>query len=287
MSAIPQLRPLTIGYLFDQTFTIYRKNFVTMVGIMAVLNVPLIALEMVAWRHVSAFEELLPFVLRGEEIPTPLLLGLSDVVLRFWGEYALLWVVWLCVVMVQMSALTIVVAEFYHGRTLTIGAAYHRTLQHARPLLVASLIFLVVNLVLGVFTVIPCLGWLIGPLLLVIIDTYWTFPWQAIVAENLGGVAGLRRSWQLIRGSFWHISVITFVLLMLVGAIASTPALAFTAAFAFISPSLLVTVLVNVLVRSILGLLTMPCYFVGMTLLYYDLRVRKEGYDLQQQLSEQ
>jgi hypothetical protein len=283
-STPPQLRLLTIGDILDLTLTLYRKNFVTVVGIMVVFNAPLMVLEMVAWRHVSAFEEVLPFVLRGEEIPTPLRVGLFDVGLRFWAEHLLLWLVWLCVAMFQMAAFTIVVSEFYHGRTLTIGAAYRRTLQHARPLLVASLIFLVVNLLLIVFTGIPCIGWFIGPLLIVIVDTYWTFPWQAIVAENLGGVAGLRRSSRLIRGSFWRVSVITFVLLILVGTIASTPALTFAIAFAFVSPSWLITILANVLVRSLIGLLVMPCYFIGIALLYYDLRARHEGYDLQLRL---
>ena len=41
MNTTPQLRPMSLGDLFDTAFRLYREHFVTFVGIVALLQVPL------------------------------------------------------------------------------------------------------------------------------------------------------------------------------------------------------------------------------------------------------
>ena len=41
MNTAPQLRPMSLGDLFDTAFRLYREHFVTFVGIVALLQVPL------------------------------------------------------------------------------------------------------------------------------------------------------------------------------------------------------------------------------------------------------
>src|SRR5437867_2809516 len=45
MNAMPDLRPMTIGDMFDAAFRLYRAHFLTFVGIVALLQVPTAILQ--------------------------------------------------------------------------------------------------------------------------------------------------------------------------------------------------------------------------------------------------
>src|SRR5690242_13498790 len=47
MNAAPQLRPMTIGDMFDAAFRLYRQHFVTFIGIVALLQVPMAIIQFV------------------------------------------------------------------------------------------------------------------------------------------------------------------------------------------------------------------------------------------------
>src|SRR5713226_5387279 len=44
----PLARPMDVGDMLDQAIRLYRKNFSTMIGIVAVIAVPLLAIQIVA-----------------------------------------------------------------------------------------------------------------------------------------------------------------------------------------------------------------------------------------------
>src|SRR5690242_26113 len=46
MNATPQLRPMTIGDLLDAAFRLYREHFLTFVGTVALLQVPMAMLQL-------------------------------------------------------------------------------------------------------------------------------------------------------------------------------------------------------------------------------------------------
>jgi hypothetical protein len=77
------------------------------------------------------------------------------------------------------------------------------------------------------------------------------------------------------------------LLSILVGAVTSGPSylVGFTIAFL---PSPMLGLVVNTALTNLISLVVMPLSFTAQTLLYYDLRIRHEGFDLQmraQQLS--
>ena len=104
----------------------------------------------------------------------------------------------------------------------------------------------------------------------------------ALLLERIGPVAALRRSFRLVRGRWWATAgalTVGYLMIAIVGAIVQYGIL--------IVPSLLtdgntVAVALGAIVGGTLGAaITTPYTAAIVTLLYFDLRVRKEGLDLQ------
>lgn len=111
----------------------------------------------------------------------------------------------------------------------------------------------------------------------------WAVDTPALFAENIGPVQALGRSWYLTRDNWWRTLGILIVVGIMVGLIQA----ALTALFAGIAaliPGLsqdfqaaLVTTVV-----TLIGALVAAIQPIATTMLYLDLRVRKEGLDLDQ-----
>ena len=117
----------------------------------------------------------------------------------------------------------------------------------------------------------------------------WCLSLPALVLENLpGAMRALARSRELVRGAWWRtwLTIVVMSILVgvlqglvggLVGAIASIVGVLVAAGNG--QPPIWITV-VNSLVSSALNVLLAPLFYIGVTLLYYDRRVRAEAYDL-------
>ncbi len=110
---------------------------------------------------------------------------------------------------------------------------------------------------------------------------------QAIVLEGLGPLAGLRRSWRLIGSSFWRalgIFILVLVLSVMMSALPSVLVLFFLnlgSAGAFGDGEIIRNQALGTLMSQLGLIISLPLLFSIYTLLYYDLRIRKEGYDLE------
>jgi hypothetical protein len=110
----------------------------------------------------------------------------------------------------------------------------------------------------------------------------------AVVLEpGLSPMKALSRSWQLTRGSRWRIFGLGVVLLVLI----YVPVIAIGTIFAVLLPGSMPAgptagsaMLAAVLALAITGLVQIfiyPLFYCVLTITYYDLRVRKEGFDLE------
>ena len=93
-----------------------------------------------------------------------------------------------------------------------------------------------------------------------------------MLLERVGPLAALSRSWELSKGSAAHIFfslglawTLYIIILMVVGAVGAVT----------IGPA------VTQIISSVLIIPIYPLLAVVSTLLYYDLRIRKEGFDLE------
>ena len=101
----------------------------------------------------------------------------------------------------------------------------------------------------------------------------------AIVTENLGPIQGLRRSWRLASRRFWPTMGIALLAGFMVSLLGNM--------VGFVPNVLALVVglhwgwILLAVGSSITALLTTPLVAIVATLLYFDARIRTEGFDLQ------
>jgi hypothetical protein len=132
-------------------------------------------------------------------------------------------------------------------------------------------------------------GWLTGFGML-------TFLWVVImpliapiaVIEKQGPIETLRRAWDLSRRRFWWVLGFIFILFIFNLLVISGPVAILGVFFQFAMESNLeisalyavLQVSVQAIIQLATSLLYLPLQFVAILLLYFDLRIRTEGFDL-------
>ena len=116
----------------------------------------------------------------------------------------------------------------------------------------------------------------------------WLVAPAALIAEGLGPIGSLCRSWQLSRGHTWRMIGYTMLLVLLMQLFNYVLEILLQMAMSAILPDLylgLQTGLVSA-VHSIMSIVSVPIYTGAVVLLYYDLRIRSENYDLVMRVAE-
>ena len=116
----------------------------------------------------------------------------------------------------------------------------------------------------------------------------WLVAPAALIAEGLGLGSSLRRSWELSRRHTWRMIGYTMLLVLLIQLFNYVLAILLQMAMSAILPDLylgLQTGLVSA-VHSIMSIVSVPIYTGAVVLLYYDLRIRSENYDLVMRVAE-
>jgi hypothetical protein len=171
---------------------------------------------------------------------------------------------------VAISAVAYAVSQLYLGRPISAAGSYVAVMENGISLLVNTLIFYGALTVGGILTF-----FVIGIPVLLFLVVVWPFYVQAVVIEGRGPFHALMRSLELVRGSWWRvfgILVVFVVILFAIGSVASVPgSLLFQ-----LQPTL------GYLAIVIAGALLRLTLYIGATLLYFDLRIRKEGLTLEQ-----
>ena len=171
------------------------------------------------------------------------------------------------------------------GRALATGASRLFSVIVAVILryLIIAFIFVVLIMAIGVFaaTVIRAKPGAVAVLIIVSPFVFWLGAYvtlrtfavaNAVLLEHFGPGSALSRSWRLSRNCVWHIFFslgLAWLLYFVIVLIASTiGAMLLSASFTGILSAVLIIPIY-------------PLLAVVSTLLYYDLRIRKEGFDLE------
>ena len=175
----------------------------------------------------------------------------------------------LIVGIVSVGASIICAGRVMTGQTADVALCYSHALKFVVRLFIASiLIFLA--LAGSVILMLVVVGVPLFFYLLVV----WFFTGHAIILEGFGAVDGLGRSRELVRGSWWRlfgigvVYLLVLIALLIPGAIVAGLITSGSSAF-------------GVVAFVIVGALLAPIISIGSTLVYIDLRVRKEGYNLE------
>ncbi len=161
------------------------------------------------------------------------------------------------------------VCRWYLGRRVNAATCYAAASISAVSLLLAFLVVFSALLVGALLSLA-----LIGIPLLVFVMVIWFCYAQPIIVEGKRPTDALRRSFDLVWGNWWRVFGIgvAFALLLFLGAlIAAVPGILIGLKYRLLGD----------LVATLGGVVVTPLGYIAATLVYFDLRVRKEGYTLE------
>jgi hypothetical protein len=110
----------------------------------------------------------------------------------------------------------------------------------------------------------------------------WAVSLPALLAENVGPTAALGRSWALVKDQWWRTLGIVLVLAILTSVVSAAVTAVFSVIAAVFPGGADLRSALALAGNTLASGLVAPIFAVGLTLLYLDLRVRKEGLDLEQ-----
>lgn len=247
------LRPLSISELLDRTFHLYRNHFLVFVGIIAIPQLVVLALELVN---------------AATLVPSPLA--------RFSALNITAAIVSYIAIEISAAATVIAVSNYHLDRPVSLGSAFAQAKGSMVRVILITFAIAIASGIALIFFVIPGVYlWLM-----------WSLAIPVTVLEGGGLNASTRRSQMLTkgaRGRIFAVLLLLIVLGMVVGFLFQFP-LGLLAVllrtqkieqtFPIISA---LTAVGSFLSTSLVG----PLGTIVLTLIYYDQRVRKEGFDLQ------
>jgi hypothetical protein len=303
------LRPLAVGDILNGAFTLIRGNPLATLGLAAIIEV----LAGVVTAFFSWSEQKLTHQLQSTLAGQPTSTRAGHALLHFFAGFApylfLTVAVTLVVQAILTGTLTGVLGRGLIGDKITIGQAW----KMARlPVVIAvSLLIIVIELapwvllgliVLGLAVVklkvlaliVGIFGWIGLVPLTIWVGVRLVLAPPVVVLERAGPATALRRSWQLVQGSWWRVFGIYLLATVIVGLIAGIIEIPFTlvgllfGGSSFLIPNLthvsagpsLLAVIVSAIGGVIATTCTRPVSAGVLVLLYADLRMRKEGLDL-------
>lgn len=253
------LRPLSVGELLDKAFRIYRMNFLVLIGMAAVVLIPEAVLQTLS-------------VLYFDNATIASLISQAFIHL------------------IAYAAMTVFIAHVHVGREISFRDSYGLGLKRYWSIFGANflmglaigapmILVMLCSMTVGVLSLVVIMLWL--PLA-VFLSTRWSLYTPAILAEDIGSSEALKRSWVLTEGYFWRVLGTSFAAGLLAMLITVFPSLISKYVFlSLLSLSYNLVQVINVVIEMAAAMLALPFSIAVIVLIYYDLRVRKEGFDLE------
>lgn len=261
----PILRPLNLADILDQSISLYRRNFAVFVGITAIVYVPVGIIQMAFGYFMGSLQQSAPG--NPDQIPWHQMGGFG---IAIFG----LILVSIIAVPIGQGALAIAVSRRYLNEEVTVADAYHAIGARWGPLIATALIL---GLAIGagtLFCLVP--GIYLGVL--------WMFATAVIALEAITSpTEAAKRSNELVQGEWWRCFRTYAVLSILVSIVTQALAMPLTLAstLGLMQHNMALAQAINQGVATAAGVLVQPVLMVGLVMLYYDLRIRKEGFDLE------
>ncbi|MEP7325104.1 MAG: hypothetical protein ABI836_04070 [Gemmatimonadota bacterium] len=284
------LRPLSVGEILDRGFTLLRRRFGTLVIITLICTaIPLL----MAMRWFGRFSKMVSTDLTG-----------FNTMIEGMGSLFLLGLIMFIAVAIANTAIVFVISETYLGHRLGIGEALGRTLRFIFPVILLALLQQIILVAVAVVMGIP-LGVLApsaagsgSPLFLFVfmllyfgVQVYMLVSFfvalPALVLEpGVNAVSALGRAWSLATGNRWRMVGVLVVFVVIAGVVMLGVMLVGSlgiglAAGPGTTQAISLGFIITVAIMAILYIIAFTMIYCLQTVVYYDLRVRKEGFDLE------
>jgi hypothetical protein len=246
-----RFEPMTTGVLLDRAFRLYTANFALMLGITAVAYVPFELTQLV----IEASLEINARVSSD---------GLSALL-----YFVVLIILWYSVAFpLAGGAATYAISERYLSKDVTIADALRCGLTCFWTISLAELIA-TIRMIFGFcLLIIPGILWMLSYTVIV----------PAILVEGQEAIPSLERSRELIKGHRGKAFCVMLVFLLLHIVVVTGLEMIASWIFSLDSGE---EAFFNSALNSLVSILITPIYVIATILLYYDMRIRKEGFDLE------
>ncbi len=261
---VSELRPRGVGEILDAAVALYRARFTRLVLIAAAVVVPVQALS--ALVLLSAQPDRYSLSLTGTVTPQ---YGTTSYGVQL-AAFVVVALVGVLSTALVIAACTSVVADAYIGTDSGAGNAF----RAVRPRVLAVIGTSLVVLVSEVVGIAACLVGVLLPL------AFFSVALPVLILERTGVGAAIGRSVTLTKAHLMHVLglVLTAQLLGLV----LNAGLSEGIRIVFHSGGSTVAVVIGEsIVSAIAGVLTTPFVATAVVVLYFDLRIRDEAYDIQ------
>ena len=257
-----RLRARSVTEIVDAAFQLYRRDALEYILVTAVAYAPILIAQLMVFGAI----------------------GMGDPTTVF-GTFGALWFVLLILGFIGYAVMVAVVSKFssdvYLGRSPDLGAIIRAAAPKILPLIAAALLFgLLVTIGIAPMGAGMALG---GPGLGIagfVLAIVWAFyatarffaVFQVIILEDRGVFDSFGRASALSRGRKGHILLTLFLVLVIVMVVA----------LAVMTVALLISSqMVAGVVQMMYTIIAYPLIGIAQMLLYYDLRIHAEGFDVE------
>ena len=283
---LSKLKPLGVGDILDGTFSLYRNHFTLFIGIASIYFIA----------------NLVEYSLKG-------LLAKSEL------NTIIAVIVSMPLILLSMGGIVVAATRVFLGGEIASLVSLKHTLPKLWTLIYCRLIWLLamagpivlIFLSLGFVRstgalALPIMFAVVGVPIMIYVSVRWVFYVETVMIEDYSGVSAMRRSSELVQDSWWR--VFGIICMILISSYAVRYILENSLGIVLISANLgggtdLISLIKwsiwdNVLdtksypfyvvmtcSQMLLKALVLPIWIIGVVLLYFDRRIRKEGFDIE------
>lgn len=281
MTEMPTRRPMTFSFLelLDRTFRLYRENFLTIVGLVAIVTVPITILNLLLNPASAALLSNQPTTFRATtgSSAAQLLLSILNLV-----QTVLIY-----------APITYIASEYLFNRKVSIGEAFSGASDRFTKVgcglilmgFVIAIFAIAAAFVVAAFP--PALA--LAGILVYIFVSASALMFPVLTLEDIGPSAAITRSYSLGKRRFWAlvgVGVILAIIGALVGAILGGSATLLVLSVTPARGGGMVQIVLITFLTTLISIVITPLSPIAFTLLYYDIRVRSEGLDIMLDSSE-
>ncbi len=308
------LRPLSIGDIYQGAFAAIKTNARTMFGFTAALLGVVLVISIAT--NYAIINLVLPNYVSADSPYATAFTSLSGSFSQLGGS-----LLQVLATVLLSGLIVVAVSRSVLGRVASSKEVWERTKSKFLPLIGLNIITGIISglmVIIGIVAFFALLAsvastaktetelWqgmgiaLVGIFILVVagvvVSSYLSIKFSvaspAMVLENLGVFAAIGRSWSLTRGNFWRLfginiltAIITSMVAGIFGGIASALSVIFVVAGSSSPEDAITSIntayILTMVVSTIAQLLILPFTSSVNALLYIDLRMRKEGLDVE------
>ena len=280
-STTASLQPMGFTDILDTIFSLYRNHFRLIFGICIVYFVFMLGLNL--------FLGISTFYFSNSGVWS---IAIGIPIIASWTT--------ILISLFSIGALLFAGGQSYLGRQITAGSAFRQIARRFWPYLGSNILYI---LIVGLLAIT-----IIGIPFAIYFAVRWGFYTQAVLIEETSARNALRRSSELVKGTWWRVFGILLAIFLLAFMIQTI--LQFSLLFGFgltqaisgeggllqmfqrlFVPELttwdgLVNYIIQSFINYVVNSLMLPVGIIGSTLLYFDQRIRKEGFDIEMRVTD-